>query len=72
MDRAGSGIRFVCSSHALGTPIVTLHEQQWAYCQGGYVAAQGGHVWTAISPAKVSELKWKQVGFIREGLSLTT
>jgi len=72
VENAGSGIRFVCQSHLRGVPIVTLHEQQWAYCQGGYADAQDGHAWTAITPTSVSELKWKQVGFVRETLSLST
>jgi hypothetical protein len=51
----GTRIRFVCTSHATQIPTVTMHEQQWAYCPGGYLAAQKGHFWTAISPARVSE-----------------
>jgi hypothetical protein len=61
----------MCQSHLRGVPIVTLHEQQWAYCQGGYVDAQDGHAWTAITPTSVSELKWKQIGLVRETSSLS-
>jgi hypothetical protein len=50
---------------------VTLHEQQRAYCRRGYDDAQEGHAWTAIAPTSVSELKWKQVGFVRETLNLS-
>jgi len=72
VESAGSRIHFVCQSHVRRVPIVTMHEQQWAYCQGGYVDAQDGHVWAAIAPVSVSELKWKQVGFVREAVSLST
>lgn len=72
MESAGLGIHFVCQSHVRGVPIVTLHEQRWAYCQGGFVDGQDGHAWIAITPTSVSELKWKQVGFVRERLGLST
>lgn len=61
----GTRIRFLCTSHATQVPIVTMHEQQWAYCPGGYVAAQKGHFWTAIEPANRSELNPRHIGFVR-------
>jgi hypothetical protein len=66
VDNAGSGISFLCRSHQRGEPVVTMHEQQWAYCQGGFVDGQDGHLWAPIAPMTISELKWKQVGFVRE------
>lgn len=67
MERAqlGTLINFLCTSHAPEVPIVTLHEQRWAYCPGGYVAAQQGHAWTAIDPANRSELNPRHIGFVQ-------
>jgi hypothetical protein len=59
----GTRIRFLCTSHGTQVPIVTMHEQRWAYCPGGYIAAKDGHDWTAIEPASVSDLKRSHVGF---------
>ena len=59
----GTQIRFLCTSHAIQVPIVTMHEERWAYCPGGYVASTSGHFWTAIEPANVSDLKPRHVGF---------
>ena len=50
-------IRFYCTSHPTQVPTVTIHEQRWAYCPGGYVEARDGHAWTAIDPTSVSQLK---------------
>jgi hypothetical protein len=62
-EQPGSLIRFLCTSHATQVPIVTMHEAKWAYCPGGYVAAHEGHGWTAIEPARISELKPRHIGF---------
>lgn len=62
----GTRIRFVCTSHETRLPIVTMHEQQWAYCPGGYIAAHEGHFWTAIEPASWTELSLGHIGFARE------
>lgn len=66
MESTEPKIRFLCRAHRGHAPVVTLHEQQWAYCQGGFVAGEDGHQWTAILPTTVSELKWKLVGSVRE------
>jgi hypothetical protein len=66
MDNANKGISFLCRSHPSGEPVVTMHQQQWAYCQGGFVDAADGHEWAEIAPTTISELKWKRVGFFRE------
>ena len=65
MEKAGAGIRFLCTSHAIQTPIVTIHEQQWAYCPGGFVDGQEGHNWVAIAPSTISELKWRHIELVR-------
>jgi hypothetical protein len=52
-ERLGTRIRFLCTSHSVAIPTVTMHENQWAFCPGGYIAAQTGHFWTAIEPANV-------------------
>jgi hypothetical protein len=66
----GTRIRFLCTSHETQVPIVTMHEQRWAYCPGGYIAAKEGHDWIAIEPANVSELKRSHIGFAPlQGLS---
>ena len=59
----GTQIRFLCTSHATGVPIVTMHEERWAFCPGGFIAAKPGHFWTAIEPVDVNELKPRNVGF---------
>lgn len=56
-NRTDGRIRFYCTSHAMQIPTVTIHEQQWAYCPGGYVDARDGHAWVAIEPTNVSQLK---------------
>jgi hypothetical protein len=43
---------------------VTLHDNLWAFCPGGYVASRKGHFWTAIEPTKVTELP-RSVGLVR-------
>jgi hypothetical protein len=68
----GTQIRFLCTSHATRVPIVTMHDDRWAYCPGGYIAAMGGHFWTAIEPANVTDVKPSHVGLARaQGLSRT-
>lgn len=57
-------IRFYCTSHPTQVPIVTVHEQRWAYCPGGYVAARDGHSWTAIEPTNVHHVNSRQAGFV--------
>jgi len=57
-------IRFYCTSHPTQVPIVTMHEQRWAYCPGGYVAARDGHFWTAIEPTNVHQVNPRQIGFV--------
>jgi hypothetical protein len=59
----GNQIRFLCTSHATEVPIVTMHEERWAYCPGGFIASKPGHFWTAIEPVDVSDLKPKHIGF---------
>jgi hypothetical protein len=59
----GTQIRFLCTSHPTHVPTVTMHEDRWAYCPGGYIAAHAGHVWTAIEPVNVTDLKPRHVGF---------
>jgi hypothetical protein len=61
----GTRIRFLCTSHATQSPIVTMHEGRWAYCPGGLIASKEGHDWTAIEPALVSELRPRHVGFVQ-------
>jgi len=62
-EQLGTLIRFLCTSHVTQIPIVTMHEEKWAYCPGGYVAAHEGHGWTAIEPARITELKPTHIGF---------
>ena len=69
MDRGASLISFVCLSHRQGTPIVTVHDGQWAYCRGGLVDAQQGHTWAVTLPTSVYELESNRVGLIRESLA---
>lgn len=67
----GTRIRFLCTSHSPQVPTVTMHEQQWAYCPGGHIAARQGHFWTAIEPTTVNDAE--PHGFVgRNGLSLST
>jgi hypothetical protein len=69
-NELGTQIRFLCISHATQVPIVTMHEERWAYCPGGYIASKAGHFWTAIEPANVSDLKQRHSGFVlAQGLS---
>jgi len=68
----GTQIRFLCTSHTTRVPIVTMHDDRWAYCPGGYIAAMEGHFWTAIEPANVTDVKPRHVGLARaQGLSQT-
>jgi hypothetical protein len=60
----GTRIRFLCTSHSTEVPTVTLHENQWAFCPGGYVASEKGHYWTAIEPTKVTAMA-RPVGLVR-------
>ena len=60
----GTQIRFVCTSHSGQVPTVTMHDQQWAYCPGGHIAARPGHFWTAIEPTTVTDGEAR--GFARE------
>jgi hypothetical protein len=50
-------IRFYCTSHPTQVPSVTIHEQRWAYCPGGYVEAREDHAWVPIDPTSVPQLK---------------
>jgi hypothetical protein len=61
----GSQIHFLCTSHVTQVPVVTMHEDRWAYCPGGYIAAKEGHNWTAIEPTNVTDLKPRHIGFVR-------
>jgi hypothetical protein len=45
-------------------PTVTLHNDQWAFCPGGYIASQKGHFWTAIEPTKVTAMS-RPIGLVR-------
>ena len=61
----GTRIRFVCTSHPTRVPTVTMYEQRWAYCPGGYIAAVKGHFWTAVQPTGVTEVAdglWRSHG----------
>jgi hypothetical protein len=60
-------IRYYCTSHPTQVPIVTMHDQRWAYCPGGYVAARDGHFWTAIEPTNVHQVSPRQAGFVVAG-----
>jgi hypothetical protein len=66
VERPSAEIEFICRGHARREPTVTVHEDHWAYCRGGYADADPGHLWIAIAPMNASELKWKQVGLVRE------
>ena len=57
----GKQIRFVCTSHSAQVPMVTMHDQQWAYCPGGHIAARQGHFWTAIEPTTVTDAEAHRV-----------
>ena len=63
MRDIGTQIRFLCTSHAAAVPIVTMHEERWAYCPGGFIAAKPGHFWTSIEPVDVIDLKPRHIGF---------
>ena len=52
-EQLGTRIRFLCTAHSTRVPTVTMHDHQWAFCPGGYIAAEEGHFWTAIEPANV-------------------
>ena len=56
-DPVDDRIRFYCIGHETQLPIVTMHERRWAYCRGGYFAAQDGHAWVAIEPTSVYQIK---------------
>jgi hypothetical protein len=66
-------VRFICRAKvhvdasrnatvAVGSP-VTIHEGAWAYCPAG---ARGEHVWEAIDPVTLADLKLIEVGRLRE------
>lgn len=59
-------IAFYCTGHPIQVPVVTMHDQKWAYCRGGYLAHHEGHAWMAIEPANVNELKKRDVGFVSQ------
>jgi hypothetical protein len=65
-DQLGTRIRFLCTAHSTVIPTVTMHDHQWAYCPGGFIAAQKGHFWTAIEPTNVREVPSTQVALVRE------
>ena len=60
----GTRIRFLCTAHPADVPTVTMHDQQWAFCPGGYIASHKGHFWTAIEPALVNAMP-RNVGLVR-------
>lgn len=66
-DPMDDRLRFYCRSHPIRTPIVTIHERQWAYCPGGYVDARDDHSWAAISPTHVNQVNPRHVGFVVVG-----
>jgi hypothetical protein len=66
-------VRFICRAKvhvdasrnatvAAGSP-VTVHEGAWAYCAAG---ARTDHVWEAIEPVTLTNLKLVEVGRPRE------
>ena len=66
-------VRFICRAKvhvdasrnatvAAGSP-VTVHERAWAYCAAG---ARTDHVWEAIEPVTLTNLKLVEVGRPRE------
>jgi hypothetical protein len=66
-------VRFVCRSRvhidatrnatvAAGSP-VTVHEGAWAYCTAG---ARTEHVWEAIEPVTLTDLKLVEISRPRE------
>lgn len=59
-------IAFYCAGHAIQVPVVTMHEQKWADCRGGYLDDQDGHAWAAIELANVNELKRRDVSRLSE------
>jgi hypothetical protein len=63
-SQLGTRIRFLCTSHTTEVPTVTMHDNQWAFCPGGYIASHQGHFWTAIEPANVNAMP-RQVGLVR-------
>jgi hypothetical protein len=62
-------IAFYCTGHPIQAPVVTMHDEKWAYCRGGYFDDHAGHDWTAIEPANVNELKQRDVGFVSQSAS---
>lgn len=64
-DQLGTRIRFLCTAHSTVIPTVTMHDYQWAYCPGGFVAAQSGHFWTAIEPTNVREVTSREIGLVK-------
>ena len=65
-DQLGTRIRFLCTAHSTAIPTVTMHDHQWAYCPGGFIAAQKGHFWTAIEPTMVRDVTSTQRALARE------
>jgi hypothetical protein len=66
-------VRFICRAKvhvgasrnatiAAGSP-VTVHEGAWAYCAAG---ARTDHVWEAIEPVTLTNLKLVEIGRPRE------
>jgi hypothetical protein len=68
-SQLGTRIRFLCTSHAPEIPTVTMHDHQWAFCPGGYIASHKGHFWTAIEPANVNAVP-RDVGRVRRNDSI--
>jgi len=66
MTGPSADIHFICGAHASGVSTITLNEGVWAYCPGGDGGPASGHVWIAIPAARLSELKGKQIGHVRE------
>jgi hypothetical protein len=66
-------VRFICRAKihvdasrnatvAVGSP-VTIHESAWAYCPAG---ARSEHVWEAIEPVTLADLKLIEISRPRE------
>jgi hypothetical protein len=66
-------VRFICRAKvhvdasrnatvAVGSP-VTIHDGAWAYCPAG---ARSEHVWEAIEPVTLADLKLIEVARARE------
>jgi len=64
-DQLGTRIRFLCTAHPTKIATVTMHDQRWAYCPGGFIAAQKGHFWTAIEPTNVRDVTSTHMALVR-------